>query len=115
MGNNSKVRVSIFGNTYNIQGEADPDYIQSLASYLNAKMNEVSDSMPSASAMQVAILAALNVADEYFQLKDIQSTVTTDIETRTNALISMLEEGIIGDIIGKAGKDGAGDVDIRNV
>jgi cell division protein ZapA len=97
----SKVRVSIFGNTYNIQGEADPEYIQSLASFLNAKMNEVSDSMPSASTMQIAILAALNIADEYFQLRDIQSTVTNDIEKRTNALISMLEEGIIGDIFHK--------------
>ena len=98
----SKVRVSIFGNTYNIQGDADPAYIDSLAAYLNAKMNEVNDSMPSASAMQVAILAALNIADEYFQLRDIQSAVTNDIETRTNALISMLEEGIIGDVFRKA-------------
>ena len=98
----SKVRVSIFGGTYNIQGDADPAYIDSLAAYLNAKMNEVCDSMPSASAMQVAILAALNIADEYFQLRDIQSAVTNDIETRTNALISMLEEGIIGDVFKKA-------------
>ena len=67
-------------------------------------MNEVCDSMPSASAMQVAILAALNIADEYFQLRDIQSAVTNDIETRTNALISMLEEGIIGDYLKKAGQ-----------
>ena len=102
MDKSSKVRVSIFGNTYNIQGDADPAYIDSLAAYLNAKMNEVSDSMPSASAMQVAILAALNIADEYFQLRDIQSAVTNDIETRTNALISMLEEGIIGDVFRKA-------------
>ena len=104
MEKNSKVRVSIYGSTYNIQGDADPVYIDSLASYLNAKMNEVSDSMPSASAMQVAILAALNIADEYFQLRDIQSAVTSDIESRTNALISMLEEGIIGDYLKKAGQ-----------
>ena len=103
---NSKVRVSIFGNTYNIQGEADPEYINSLAAYLNAKMNEVSDSMPSASAMQVAILAALNISDEYFQLRDIQSAVTSDIETKTNALISMLEEGIIGDVFRRQGTAG---------
>ena len=97
----NKVRVSIFGNTYNIQGDADPEYINTLAAYLNGKMNEVSDSMPSASVMQTAILAALNIADEYFQLRDIQSAVTSDIETKTNALISMLEEGIIGDIFQK--------------
>lgn len=113
MDTNSKVRVSIFGSTYNIQGEADPEYINSLASYLNAKMNEVSDSMPSASAMQIAILAALNIADEYFQLRDIQSAATADIETRTNALISMLEEGIIGDFFRK-GAQGENRIGMRD-
>jgi cell division protein ZapA (FtsZ GTPase activity inhibitor) len=65
-------------------------------------MEDVAGSMPSANSVQVAILAALNIADEYFQLKEIQSTVTNDLEKRTNALISMLEEGIIGDIFAKA-------------
>jgi cell division protein ZapA len=101
----NKVRVSIYGNTYTIQGEAAPEYIDSLSRYLNAKMEDVAGSMPSANSVQVAILAALNIADEYFQLKEIQSTVTHDLEKRTNALISMLEEGIIGDIFAKAGSD----------
>ena len=95
----SKVRVSIFGNTYTIQGDASPEYIDSLSRYLNAKMEEVADAIPSANSMQLAILAALNIADEYFQLKDIQKNTSTDIEKRANALISMLEEGIIGDYL----------------
>ncbi|HEY1406014.1 MAG TPA: cell division protein ZapA [Spirochaetota bacterium] len=101
----NKVRVSIFGNTYTIQGDASPEYIDSLSRYINAKMDEVSGSMPSASAVQVAILAALNIADEYFQLRDIQSSVTTDIEKKTDMLISMLEDGIIGDIFQKTKGD----------
>ena len=101
----NKVRVSIYGNTYTIQGDASPDYIDSLSRYINAKMEEVAGSMPSASTVQVAILAALNIADEYFQLRDIQSSVTTDIEKKTDMLISMLEDGIIGDIFQKAKAD----------
>jgi cell division protein ZapA len=99
----NKVRVSIFGNTYTIQGEAPAEYIDSLSRYLNAKMDEVASSMPSANTVQVAILAALNIADEYFQLKEIQSSVTSDIEKKTNLLISMLEDGIIGDVFQKKG------------
>jgi cell division protein ZapA len=95
----SKVRVSIFGNTYTIQGDASPEYIDSLSRFLNAKMEEVAEAIPSANAMQLAILAALNITDEYFQLKDIQKTSSNDIEKRANALISMLEEGIIGDYL----------------
>jgi|APHig6443718053_1056840.scaffolds.fasta_scaffold54157_2 cell division protein ZapA len=103
----NKVRVSIYGNTYTIQGDASPEYIDSLSGYLNMKMDEVSRTMPSANTVQVAILAALNIADEYFQLKDMQSTVTTDIEKKTDMLISMLEDGIIGDIFQKAQADGS--------
>jgi cell division protein ZapA len=97
----TKVRVPIYGNTYTIQGDASPDYIESLTKYLNAKMEEVASAIPSATSMQVAVLAALNIADEYFQLRDLQSTATIDIEKRANALISMLEDGIIGDILQK--------------
>ena len=87
---NTKTRVSIYGNNYTIQGDAPVEYIDSLAKYLNAKMEEVASAVPSANAMQVAVLAALNIADEYFQLRDIQSSSTSDIEKRANALISML-------------------------
>lgn len=100
----TKTRVSIFGNNYTIQGDASPEYIESLAKYLNAKMEEVASAVPSANAMQVAVLAALNISDEYFQLRDIQEHSTGDIEKRANALISMLEEGIIGDIFQKREK-----------
>ena len=101
---NTKTRVSIFGNNYTIQGDAPSEYIESLAKYLNAKMEEVAAAVPSANAMQIAVLAALNISDEYFQLRDIQDHSTTDIEKRANALISMLEEGIIGDIFQKREK-----------
>lgn len=98
----NKVRVSIYGNTYTIQGDASPEYIDSLSRYVSLKMDEVSRTMPSANTVQVAILAALNIADEYFQLKDMQTTDVAEIEKKTDMLISMLEDGIIGDIFQKA-------------
>jgi cell division protein ZapA len=95
----NKVRTEIFGSAYNIQGDADPEYIYELADYVNEKMNNVSQAMSSSDPLQIAILAALNIADEYFQLKNIDSRTVNDIEKKTNALISMLEEGLIGDIL----------------
>ena len=92
-----KVKVNIYGGQYTIQGEADPQYINQVARYVDTKMNEVSRSMPGGNPVQVAILAALNIADEYFQLKDIENGVESDIVQRTKALISMLEEGLIGE------------------
>ncbi|MDA3901248.1 MAG: cell division protein ZapA [Spirochaetes bacterium] len=97
----SKVNVTIFGNTFNIQGDAPPEYIDGLARYVDNKMEEVSANMKSPNLLQIAVLAALNIADEYHQLKRIDTTNSDDITKRASALISMLEEGLIGDILDK--------------
>jgi cell division protein ZapA len=98
---NTKVKVNIFGQTYTIKGEATSDYILELANYLNKKMAEVSANISKGTPTQVAILAALNIADEYFQVKDIKKWDESAIEEKTNKLIAMLDEGLIGDILSR--------------
>jgi cell division protein ZapA len=96
----SRVKVNIYGNEYNILGEAEPEYILKLADYINNKMKEIGKTITTGNTAQIAILAALNIADEYFQLQEFkgESDVTGEIEKKTKALISMLDEGLIGDI-----------------
>lgn len=99
----SKVKVNIFGQSYSIKGDASPDYILELADYLNKRMDEVSANISNGTTTQVAILAALNIADEYFQVKKMkfgESSVAA-IEEKTNRLIAMLDEGLIGDILSR--------------
>jgi cell division protein ZapA len=94
----NKVKVNIFGNTYNIQGDATPEYILQLAEFVNDKMGEVNKNITNANLVQIAILTALNIADEYFQLKEMKVGISGMLEQKTRALISMLDEGLIGDI-----------------
>lgn len=94
----SKVKVSIYGNEYSIMGDAEPEYILKLSEYIHNKMKEIGKTVSSGNTAQIAILAALNIADEYFQLQEIKGDITGEMEKKTNALISMLEEGLIGDI-----------------
>lgn len=92
------VKVEIFGHTYTIKGDAPSDYIYQLSEFVDQKMNEVNDNISSKSSVQVAILAALNIADEYFQLKNLDKGMDKALENKTRALISMLDDGIIGDV-----------------
>ena len=97
----SRVKVNIYGNEYSILGEAEPEYILKLAEYIDGKMKEIGKSVTSGNTAQIAILTALNIADEYFQLKEMKpgaSDLGGEIEKKTRALISMLDEGLIGDI-----------------
>ncbi len=65
----SVITVNIFGNEYTIKGVARPDYIISLANYLNNKMTEVQEATGLKDAKKIAILAAINISDELFEAK----------------------------------------------
>lgn len=63
------VRVTIFGHEYSIRGEADEAYIRELARYVNGKMDDITRSTGVGVPLRVAILAAINLADEVFRLR----------------------------------------------
>ena len=65
----SVITVNIFGNEYTIKGVAEPDYIMTLANYLNNKMAEVQEATGLKDVKKIAILAAINISDELFESK----------------------------------------------
>ena len=95
----SEVKVGIFGQTYTIKGDTDAEYIRELAEYVNNKMEEVRANISSGNPTQVAILVALNIADEYFQLKKLKNGMENAVEEKAKNIISMLDEGLVGDIL----------------
>jgi len=101
----SKVRVNILGQTYNIKGDASPEYIMQLADYVNEKVEEVSRNISGSNSLQLAILVSLNIADEFFQMKKINTGIEGAIEDKAREIISLLDEGLIGDIFSGAGRD----------
>ena len=97
----NKVKVEIFGQTYTIKGDAPPEYILKLAEFVNKKMDEVSKNNINSNPTQIAILVALNIADEFHQLQELKTGMYSALEEKTEALISMLDEGLIGDIFSR--------------
>jgi cell division protein ZapA len=63
------IRVTIYDQEYNMRGELDPDYIRMLARYVDEKMRSIAARTRSVDSLRAAILAALNIADEYHQLR----------------------------------------------
>ena len=61
---NQLVQVEIYGQSYNLRGEGESAYIQDLASYVDRRMREVAEATATVDSLKVAILAALNIADE---------------------------------------------------
>jgi cell division protein ZapA len=63
------VHVEIFGQTYAVRAGADAAYVEQLARYVDEQMREVSRGSGAVDSVRIAVLAALNIADEYFRLK----------------------------------------------
>jgi cell division protein ZapA len=61
------VTVEILGQRYPIRSALDPGYVTRLASYVEAKMQAAMDENRTADSLRVAVLAALNIADEFFR------------------------------------------------
>jgi cell division protein ZapA len=89
--NSSSVRVEIFDQAYNLRG-SDPEYIMKLAEYVDGKMRAVADQTHTVDTVRVAVLAALNIADEYHLLKRNHDSGAVEYLKRANDLSNALDE-----------------------
>jgi cell division protein ZapA len=94
-GQNDSTEVEIFGQTYNVRGEGDPDYLLELARFVDSRMRDVAAQVATIDPLKIAILAALNIADEFSRYrKQRNDTVgiwiekTEEISDRLNKVIS---------------------------
>jgi len=85
------VQVQIYGQSYNLRGEGESGYIQDLALYVDRKMREVSEATATVDSLKVAILAALNIADESRRGVRPEPGIVKGGPDKVTRLIDMLE------------------------
>ena len=101
---NSSVRVEIFDQAYNLRG-SDPQYIMKLAEYVDGKMRAVAEATSTVDTMRLAVLAALNIADEYHIVKRQLDGGPSDYVKRASRLSHMLDEVLEDGRASRAGSD----------
>jgi cell division protein ZapA len=88
------VTVEIAGQPYPIRSTLEPKYVAELAAYVDQKMRAASDAAPASDLLGLAVLVALNIADEYFRARDQQSG---DLNARALRL-----EQLVDDVLSQA-------------
>lgn len=71
-----KVAVRIYGQDYTVSGERDENTIIEIAAYVDAKMREIARFFSGGTQGSLAVLAAVNIADEYFESKEKLAELT---------------------------------------
>ena len=88
----SVVTVDIGGHRYPIRSDLDERYIAELAAYVDQKMRAAVDAAPESDMLGLAILVALNVADDYFRARQQQSSAHGELNERALRLEQIVDD-----------------------
>ena len=86
------ITVEVAGQKYPIRSGLDPAYVGELAAYVDKKMRAAADTAPSSDMLGLAILVALNIADEFFRAHEKQSSATGDLNERALRLEQLVDD-----------------------
>jgi cell division protein ZapA len=89
------VKVEIYDQSYNVNAdEGSEAYLKELAEYVDAKMRTVAESARTVDSLKVAVLAALNIADEMFTLRERQQQIEGPLRKRVEKCVAMVEKAL---------------------
>ena len=89
----ARATVEIFGQRLGLRADGDASRLHELARFVDARMREVADRSSSVDTVKIAVLAALNIADELFQEREMDQDVRQQqLEKQAERLVTRLEE-----------------------
>jgi cell division protein ZapA len=88
------VAVTIAGQRYTIKSDADESYVQSLANVVDARVREVKRAAKAASADAVAVLAAMQLADELQRERDRRARLRHQVRETSRHIRAMLDREV---------------------
>ncbi len=83
--------IAIMGQKIMIKSDSDEDYVQKVAGFVDQKIQEVMQSTKSVASLNVAILAAMNIADEFFKSQREQREKVDRAEKKIQDLIELID------------------------
>lgn len=88
------VQVEIHGQKYPIRTMLDPGYVEELAAFVEQRMKLAAETAPSSDIVGLAVLAALNISDEFFRTRTALSDSSGDLAARTEALEKAVDQAL---------------------
>lgn len=87
------MKVEIFDQTYNVQAEGEEEaHLRKVASFVDEKMRTVADSTRQVDSTRVAVLAALNIADELFAARKRLEEIEGPLRQRVQRCVRLVEK-----------------------
>jgi cell division protein ZapA len=88
------MKIEIYDQTYSVQANENEEYLKELAAYVDSKMRTVADETRTVDTVKVAVLAALNIADEMFTLRQRQEKIEGPLRKRVEKCVALVEKAL---------------------
>jgi cell division protein ZapA len=88
------VKVQIFGQTYSVQGDLDPAYVQELAKFVDEKMHAIARATSTVDTQKIAVLAALAIADELRSMQTERSDHEELLREQAERCLNLVERAL---------------------
>lgn len=83
--------VTLLNQKFSLKSETDEKYVQRVADYVNKKLFDIQDKTKSVSSLNIALLAALNIADDFFKMKNGGKDKVQEAKTHMKEIINLIE------------------------
>ncbi len=87
----TSTRITIFGETYSIRSQAEPEYTNKVAEHLDRTMHMIKKQVGLQDPLKIAILASMSITDELFQARETAEKKTEERENKCSSLIDLIE------------------------
>jgi len=86
-----RYEIKILGHELAVVSDADEEQVAAIVRFVNERMEEIMRSTEGLRALDVAILAALNISEDYLRLKGVNKDLCEQLERRSEQLIQLIE------------------------
>ena len=84
--------INILGQDLSVSSESGDEHVASVVQYVEANVNQIKSATSNRNALNIAILSALNIADEYVKLAGMNRKFSDEFGSRTDRLINLIED-----------------------
>ena len=88
------MKIEIYDQSYNVNADQNEEYLNELAAYVDDKMRDVAEATRTVDSLKVAVLAALNIADEMFALRERQQQIEGPLRERVEKCVELVEKAL---------------------
>ncbi|MBI2343504.1 MAG: cell division protein ZapA [Deltaproteobacteria bacterium] len=85
------VEVSIMGQKFMVRSDSDEHYVEKIAEYVNTKVAEITTKSKSIPSLNVVILAAMNIADDYMRMRHEKEKVYAGVEKKVLGMLELID------------------------